>query len=139
MTERIKNDKEHLVIIQKLGIGDSAYVYQAIERFAGQSLSSRAQASIFAELLYGPYLQREQKEVEKIHHYQELVIPECIDYADISGLSKELQQKLEGIRPKTIAQAALIQGMTPAALSILIFKSRQNPDDSAICRQDASC
>jgi tRNA uridine 5-carboxymethylaminomethyl modification enzyme len=43
----------------------------------------------------------------------------------MSGLSKELQQKLTRIRPATLAQASLIPGMTPAALSLLLFKVRK--------------
>ncbi|MBY0109677.1 MAG: tRNA uridine-5-carboxymethylaminomethyl(34) synthesis enzyme MnmG [Candidatus Babeliaceae bacterium] len=124
VTEKIKNHKEYITIIQKLGAGDSNYAYEAINRLSEQQLTTRAQASIFAELLYGPYLHREQREIEKMLHYKELVIPETLDYADISGLSSELRQKLAKIKPATIAQAALIQGMTPAAISLLIFTSR---------------
>lgn len=153
VTESIKKSKEHITIIQKLGTGDSQYAYEFIDRiikttmnsttltasgltesgsavhpeplevFAGAS--SRARASIFAELLYGPYLHREQREIEKMQHYKELVIPSTLDFTGISGLSIELRQKLAKTKPATIAQAALIQGMTPAAISLLIFKSRE--------------
>lgn len=123
VSDTIKKSKEYLTITQRLGTGDSTYAYDVINKT--QSLSSRAQASIFAELLYGPYLEREQREIEKMQHYRELIIPTTLDYSTISGLSIELRQKLEKTRPATIAQAALIQGMTPAAISILIFKSRE--------------
>lgn len=139
VTQQIKKNKEYTIITQKLGVGDSAYVYEAINRLSGQELSSRAQASIFAELLYGPYLQREQREIEKMQHYKELIIPATLDYNAVSGLSIELRQKLAAIKPGTIAQAALIQGMTPAALSILIFKSRELLDNHVFCQQDGSC
>lgn len=126
VTQIIKESKEYITIIQKLSAGESEYVYQAINRLSPVTLSSRAQASIFAELLYGPYLQREQREIDKMHHYKELDIPQELDYHTIEGLSIELRQKLTKFKPATIAQAALIQGMTPAALSILIFKSRES-------------
>ena len=85
----------------------------------------RAYQSIYAEILYGPYLKREQKEVEKLQQFQTLLIPSSMDYTQIPGLSIELQQKLKKYNPKTIAQATLIQGMTPAALSLLIFVAKK--------------
>ena len=95
---------------------------------ANISLSDRALQTIHAELLYGPYIKREEKEVEKTLYYQELEIPEGMDFSTIPGLSIELQQKLTKHKPATIAQAALIQGMTPAAISLLIFKIREYKD-----------
>lgn len=88
-------------------------------------LSDRSIQTIHAELRYEPYLKREAAEVEKRKQYQNLEIPENLIYTNMSGLSKELQTKLNKIKPTTIAQAALIPGMTPAALSLLIFKSRK--------------
>ncbi len=57
--------------------------------------------------------------------YKALEIPATFDYANMPGLSKELQEKLKKHRPANIAQASLIPGMTPAALSLLIFKIRE--------------
>lgn len=88
------------------------------------ALSGRALLSIHAEIKYDGYLQKEVLEAEKVLRYQELVIPEAFSYANIPGLSKELQAKLTFHKPKTIAQAQLIQGMTPAAISVLIFSCR---------------
>jgi tRNA uridine 5-carboxymethylaminomethyl modification enzyme len=88
-------------------------------------LSNRALMSIHAEIRYEGYLRKELSEVEKTKRYQELEISEKLDYTTISGLSKELQHKLNSYKPKTIAQAQLIPGMTPAAISILIFQTRQ--------------
>ena len=48
-------------------------------------------------------------------------LPDNIDYAAISGLSNEIRQKLEQVRPTTLAQAARIQGVTPAAVSLLLI------------------
>ncbi len=139
VTQVIKNHKEYIALVQKLGTGDNDYVNNAINRLSEQQLSSRAQAAIFAEILYGPYLHREQREIEKMQHYKELIIPAILNYNDIAGLSIELRQKLTQVKPTTIAQAALIQGMTPAALSILIFKSRELLDKHVSYAQSGSC
>lgn len=119
------NQKEYLSIMRLLADGEIDLVHQKITMQAPAALATRARASIHAELLYGPYLEREAREAEKIEQYQQLVIPALFDYTQIPGLSTELQQKLSKHRPTTIAQASLIQGMTPAALSLLIFRIRQ--------------
>ncbi|MBS1988434.1 tRNA uridine-5-carboxymethylaminomethyl(34) synthesis enzyme MnmG [Candidatus Dependentiae bacterium] len=87
--------------------------------------SSRALLAIHADIKYTGYIDKELQEVEKAERYRCLELPETLDYTSMSGLTKELQQKLIYHKPKTIAQAQLIQGMTPAAISILIFKTRQ--------------
>lgn len=96
---------------------------KALELF-GKLPSSRALTSMYAEILYAPYKIRELREVQKSEEYRSLIIPATFDYTNIPGLSKELQEKLTAHKPATIAQAALIQGMTPAAVSLLIFRVR---------------
>lgn len=90
------------------------------------SLSSRAAHTIHAELLYAPYIAREQQDIERTTNYQGLVVPAHFDFTNLPGLSKELQQKLIKHKPNTIGQASLIPGMTPAALSLIIFTIRRH-------------
>ena len=85
-------------------------------------LSERALQIIHAEIRYEPYITREKQEIKKSATFKTLMIPEQFDYAQIPGLSKELQQKLTKHKPHNIAHAALIPGMTPAAISLLIFR-----------------
>lgn len=89
------------------------------------SLSPRAMETVYAEILYGPYKQRELREIEKSETYKNLTIPDTLEYTGMPGLSRELQEKLIKYAPKTIAQAALITGMTPATISLLIFRVRE--------------
>lgn len=101
---------------------------QNIERLralVGAPVNERVLHTIWAELRYAPYMLREEQEVKRAQQYRQLQLPENIEYTDMPGLSKELQGKLNKIRPSTIAQAALIPGMTPAAVSLLIFKTRK--------------
>ena len=81
--------------------------------------------SIIAEIKYTEYLVREKREAIKTQKFQELSLGEFDNYKDLPGLSKELQEKLLRYKPITVAQASQIPGMTPAALSLLIFKARQ--------------
>ncbi len=87
-----------------------------------QNISSRLLLSLHAEIKYSGYLSRELKEVERVKRYKEMEIPATFIYENISGLSIELRGKLTKFRPNTIAQAQLISGMTPAAISLLILQ-----------------
>jgi len=102
-----------------------AFHVMLTEAAGGSPLSQRLRTMLHAELLYHPYIARELREVDKIREYQALIIPDNFVYDNIPGLSIELRQKLTKVKPHTIAQAALIQGMTPAALSLLIFRVRE--------------
>lgn len=96
-----------------------------LKEMIGEPLSERALQTVHAEICYAPYIAREKKEVEKIKQLQALTIPQDFNYRNLPGLSLELQEKLMRYKPATLAQASLIPGMTPAALSLLIFKTRQ--------------
>lgn len=123
---RLKSSNKEFIELKRLiADGELDEVYARIDAAAPQKLSDRARAFVYADLLYGPYLAREEREVEKMQQYRALKIPAELDFKDIPGLSIELQQKLKKHAPQTIAQAMLIQGMTPAAISLLIFKCRE--------------
>ncbi len=69
---------------------------------------------------YQGYIVRQQEEVEKNREQEVLSLPSDIDYTNVRGLSKEVQLKLNMHKPETIGQASRIQGMTPAAISLLL-------------------
>lgn len=100
-------------------------------------LSNRALLCIHAEIKYEGYIRKELLEVEKAQTYQNLELPENLDYSKVSGLTKEVQDKLAKLRPSTIAQAQLIQGVTPAAISILIFQTRRKKDNDSAQSTDS--
>jgi len=90
------------------------------------SIGGRALLQVYAAVRYDGYLQREEAEVHKLKQYASLEMPVDFSYHGIQGLSFELQQKLARYRPLTIAQAQLIPGMTPAAVSLLIYHVRKS-------------
>ncbi len=96
----------------------------ATKNIQPSALTNRALLCIHAEIKYDGYLQKEKREAEKIVRYQGMKIDSNFNYLNMPGLSKELQQKLTYYKPNTIAQAQLIPGMTPAAISVLIFNLR---------------
>jgi len=78
---------------------------------------------------YQGYIDRQAEEVERNQANEETRLPAAIDYNSIGGLSAEIRQKLLRHRPETIGQASRIQGMTPAAISILlVYLKRQTLD-----------
>ena len=84
---------------------------------------------------YQGYIDRQSEEVAKSLAAEETRLPEDIDYTRIGGLSNEIQQKLIRHRPETIGQASRIQGMTPAAISILLVHLKRGA--LAAARADA--
>jgi len=69
---------------------------------------------------YAGYLDRQRVEIERQQRNEGTAIPEGFHYASVRGLSAEVQQKLERVRPQTVGQAQRIPGMTPAAISLLL-------------------
>jgi tRNA uridine 5-carboxymethylaminomethyl modification enzyme len=74
---------------------------------------------------YLPYIARQSADAQALERDSAHALPEDIDYAEVNGLSAELRFKLSRTRPSTLAQAARIEGMTPAALTILLLRARQ--------------
>ena len=69
---------------------------------------------------YQGYIDRQQDEVARNLAHEETLLPEGLDYATVPGLSKEVQQRLKQHLPQTLGQASRIQGITPAAISLLL-------------------
>ena len=72
------------------------------------------------ETKYSGYLNRQREEIARQQRNEAMGIPIAFDYAQVHGLSAEVQQKLERVRPQTVGQAQRIPGMTPAAISLLL-------------------
>ncbi len=80
---------------------------------------------------YQGYIERQQEEVARSLASEEMRFPEHFDFAGISGLSREVQQKLVLHRPQTLGQASRIQGVTPAAISILLIHLKRRQGEVA--------
>lgn len=88
---------------------------------AGPGVTDPAvQEQVEIQLKYAGYIDRQAKEVERHDHYENLKLPDNLDYLDIAALSFEVRQKLDKQRPETLGQASRISGVTPAAISLLL-------------------
>jgi tRNA uridine 5-carboxymethylaminomethyl modification enzyme len=84
------------------------------------STSTRSTArAVETEIKFAGYLDQQRKSIEKMKAAEAVSIPEWIEYSTISGLSREMRETLERVRPITIGQASRIPGVTPAALSLV--------------------
>jgi tRNA uridine 5-carboxymethylaminomethyl modification enzyme len=70
---------------------------------------------------YSGYIDRQRDEVDRAAHYENLKLPEDIDYMQVAALSIEARQKLNKHRPETLGQASRISGITPATVSLLLI------------------
>jgi len=75
--------------------------------------------SVETEIKYAGYLQQQQKSIDRLKKAELRAIPEWFEYASVSGLSREMKEKLLHVRPRTLGQASQIPGVTPAAVSLI--------------------
>ncbi len=75
--------------------------------------------SVETEIKYAGYLDQQTKAIDRLKRAEQRVIPEWFDYASVSGLSREMREKMQHVRPRTIGQASRIPGVTPAAVSLI--------------------
>jgi tRNA uridine 5-carboxymethylaminomethyl modification enzyme len=75
--------------------------------------------AVETEIKFAGYLDQQKKAIDKLKAAESVAIPDWLEYSAISGLSREMREKLERVRPGTIGQASRIPGVTPAALSLV--------------------
>jgi tRNA uridine 5-carboxymethylaminomethyl modification enzyme len=75
---------------------------------------------------YDVYLSRQSADIAAYRRDESLELPQSLDYGELRGLSNEVRQKLASVRPRTIDQAARLDGITPAALTLLVAHLRRN-------------
>ena len=80
--------------------------------------------AVETEIKFAGYLDQQKKSIEKLKAAESVTIPEWIEYSVISGLSREMRETLERVRPITIGQASRLPGVTPAALSLVHISIR---------------
>ena len=80
--------------------------------------------AVETEIKFAGYLEQQKKSIEKLKAAESVTIPDWIEYGTISGLSREMRETLERVRPITIGQASRLPGVTPAALSLVHISIR---------------
>ena len=88
------------------------------------AVSAPVQERLETDATYAVYLDRQQADIAAYRRDESVVLEESIDFQGLPGLSNEIKAKLDLVRPKTLGQAARIEGITPAALTLLAAHAR---------------
>jgi tRNA uridine 5-carboxymethylaminomethyl modification enzyme len=118
-----------LLSFPSIGIADLARIWPRLRDFP-----AKIQEQLEIDAKYDVYLSRQATDIAAFRRDESLELPESLDYAGVRGLSNEARQKLTAVRPRTVGQAGRIDGMTPAALTLLaghIRKGRRKPKQIA--------
>ena len=99
-------------------------VAEVLKLTTDNGLHAQALKQLEIETKYAGYIKRQDEEIHKIRRHEGMALPTQMDFLQIQGLSNELRQKLHHHKPTSLARAARIPGMTPAALSILLVHAK---------------
>ncbi|MHC2104026.1 tRNA uridine-5-carboxymethylaminomethyl(34) synthesis enzyme MnmG [Methylobacterium sp. CM6246] len=130
----------HGIVLNRDGIRRSAFQLLAYPEIAWGQLaaiwpelagtSPRVADRLKTDATYAVYLDRQNADIAAFRRDEAVRLPPSLDYAGISGLSNEMRVKLETVRPGTLGQAARIEGVTPAALTLLAAHARRAVPDA---------
>ncbi len=105
---------EGIVALARVGTADGyAELSEELSTQIGRQLEIQAR--------YSGYIKRQADEIERQRKHETTVLPDDFDYSVVTGLSNEVREKLERVRPASLGQASRISGMTPAAISLLLI------------------
>lgn len=96
--------------------------HQELAKIEGEVFSTlEINQQVETQIKYQGYIDRQTEEIARLRKHEQTPLPKDMDYKLVKGLSNEVRQKLEEIRPDTLGQAGRISGLTPAAISLLII------------------
>lgn len=108
---------------------DVASLKNALDEPVDEQVSEQVQIAV----KYAGYISRQAEDIERLRRQENTALPDDLDYSKMEGLSNEIKQKLTQLRPATLAAASRIQGVTPAAVSLLLIHLKKR----AIARKSA--
>jgi tRNA uridine 5-carboxymethylaminomethyl modification enzyme len=118
-----------LSIIAFANVGQSK-IEQLVPEFA--EFTATAKAQVATDALYSQYLSRQNDEAESIVREEAALVPDDLVFSGLPGLSNELGAKLDRVRPSNLAQVSRIEGMTPAAMTLVLAQIRKIRRQAAI-------
>ena len=112
--------------------------YSGLQQVTGEGLDDRLAAEqVEIRTKYAGYIDRQQDDIARLRASENIELPADLDFQQISGLSREIQQKLSEIRPATLGQASRIPGVTPAAISLLMIQLKKRQAGAALESPDS--
>ena len=119
----VSQDGKLRTLYDVLAFPDTSFDDIASVDLALKKVDAETARQIEREALYESYIARQSEDIARVRKDEDAVLPRGFNYRGLSGLSGELAAKLERVQPESIGQAARIEGMTPAALSLLLSVS----------------
>jgi tRNA uridine 5-carboxymethylaminomethyl modification enzyme len=102
------------------GRGDAGVSRETLQQELGALEANTLIEQLEIQLKYAGYIDKQADEVARARHFEDLPLPEDLDYTQVTALSFEVRQKLSQHRPATLGQASRVSGVTPAAISLLL-------------------
>jgi tRNA uridine 5-carboxymethylaminomethyl modification enzyme len=135
-----KKQRQKEAVLRALGTGRREWlkrpeakieqIREELTRAVGEPLVRDVLATVGTEVKYAGYLVQQEKQIRRLQDAERRPIPGGFAFARVPGLSREIQSKLERIRPETLGQASRIPGVTPAAIAVLdVYLSLVARDD----------
>lgn len=115
-----KRSGEALLAFPDISISDLDPIWPALT-----TLPQDIRDQLERDALYANYIERQQRDVDAMARDAQRLLPDWLDYAQVGGLSGELSEKLTRVRPASMDQAGRIEGMTPAALTLILAHLRK--------------
>ena len=123
---RVTQDGSRRTLFQVLAFADVSFKDLCTLDARLEAADEEISEQVARDALYSNYITRQQKDIEAIKRDEAQQIPEAFDYNSCEGLSAELKSKLIAARPRNLRQAQKVEGMTPAAIMLILAKLRQN-------------
>ena len=111
--------------------------YNLVRKFAEAptGITPKVARQVEIEIKYEGYIDRQLREIEKFKHLEQIRVPDDFDYTRVHGLSNELKEKLTVVKPASLGQASRMDGITPAAISVLMITlkavQKKTPTDNS--------
>ena len=122
---RVTQDGSRRTLFQVLAFADVSFKDLCTLDARLEATDDEISEQVARDALYSNYITRQQKDIESIKRDEAQHIPEAFDYNSCEGLSAELKSKLVAARPRNLRQAQKVEGMTPAAIMLILAKLRQ--------------
>ena len=123
---RVTQDGSRRTLFQVLAFSDVSFKDLCTLDARLEAADEEISEQVARDALYSNYITRQQKDIEAIKRDEAHQIPEAFDYNSCEGLSAELKSKLIAARPRNLRQAQKVEGMTPAAIMLILAKLRQH-------------
>ncbi|HXF08550.1 MAG TPA: tRNA uridine-5-carboxymethylaminomethyl(34) synthesis enzyme MnmG [Candidatus Acidoferrales bacterium] len=118
----LEREQRALDLLRRPDVG-----YDALAAIIGNPVADPAVAEqVEIQAKYAGYIERQMRDIERQRVHEETPLPATLDYGRVAGLSHEVRQKLEAVRPATLGQAARLPGITPAAISLLLIHLKRS-------------